>query len=73
MISQSGIYKGFLAIKRFYGAAARQEIFFQSSLYDFGESSEIVRSRSLLRRFRRFSGSPRTNCPLSALFPISSQ
>ncbi len=31
-----------------------------------GKSSETVRSRNLFRRFLRFRGSQRTNCPLSA-------
>ena len=38
-----------------------------------GNSSLAVRSRSALRRLRAFSGWPRTNWPLAALLPRSSQ
>ena len=57
-----------------FDGAAMEAIMSSNLVFDhFGKSSETVRSRSLRRRFRRFSGSPSTNCPLSALLPRSNQ
>ena len=38
-----------------------------------GYKSTIVRRRIALWRFRRFKGWPKTNWPVSALLPISSE
>lgn len=63
MIRQRGVQERFLTFQGFGCAAARLTVTVELALITYGKSAPTVRSRSLLRGFLPFRGSPRTNCP----------
>jgi hypothetical protein len=71
VLRQHGVDEALLPLKRLNRTAARLVVIVQRGVDNLREQLAAVRRRVLDLRLTAFSGSPRINCPLDSLLPMS--